>query len=77
MSELKLTCVTAVFNAVKAGNRDRLIRCVESVAKLAVSHEHLIFDGGSSDGTLEILKDLAGRIPTVKIILFRVITPLP
>lgn len=68
MGDLKLTCVTAVFNAVKAGNRDRLIRCVESVAKLAVGHEHLIFDGGSSDGTLEILKDLAGRIPTVKIV---------
>jgi len=29
---MKLTCVTAVFNAIKSGNRENLIRCVESVA---------------------------------------------
>lgn len=32
---MKLTCITAVYNAVAAENRERLIRCVESVATLA------------------------------------------
>ena len=42
---MKLTCVTATFNCIKAGNRERLIRCVESVAKLKTAHEHLVYDG--------------------------------
>ena len=44
---MKLTCVTATFNVIAAGNRDKLIRCVESVAKLKTAHEHLIYDGAS------------------------------
>ena len=39
--DMKLTCVTAAFNCIKAGNRERLIRCIESVAKLKTEHEHL------------------------------------
>ena len=38
---MKLTCVTATFNCIKAGNRERLIRCVE-------------YDGASTDGTVEL-----------------------
>ena len=52
---MKLTCVTATFNCIKAGNRERLIRCVEPVAKLKTEHEHLIYDGASKDGTAELL----------------------
>lgn len=65
---MKLTCVTATFNCVKAGNRERLIRCVESVARLKTEHEHLIYDGASSDGTVELLRDLEARISGVKVV---------
>ena len=64
---MKLTCVTAVFNAVKSGNGKNLVSCIESVAALTVEHEHLIYDGASTDGTVEILRELAKRIPTLKI----------
>ncbi len=65
---LKLTCVTAVFNAISSGNRDSLVRCVESVSKLGTEHEHLIYDGVSKDGTVELLRELAQRTPGLKVV---------
>jgi len=65
---MKLTCVTATFNCIKAGNRDRLIRCVESVAKLKTEHEHLIYDGASTDGTAELLSELEKKTPGLKVV---------
>ena len=58
---MNLTCVTAVYNAIASGNRERLIRCVESVSKLKIEHEHLIYDGASTDGTVELLRGLKQR----------------
>ena len=65
---MKLTCVTATFNCIKAGNRERLIRCVESVAKLKTEHEHLIYDGASTDGTVELLRELEAKTPGLKVV---------
>lgn len=65
---MKLTCVTATFNCIKAGNRERLIRCVESVAKLKTEHEHLIYDGASTDGTADLLRELESITPGLKIV---------
>lgn len=66
--ETKLTCVTAVLNAIRAGNRDRLIRCVESVAALRIPHEYLIYDGMSTDGTVALLRELEARTPDLRVI---------
>lgn len=65
---MKLTCVTATFNCIKSGNRERLIRCVESVAKLKSEHEHLIYDGVSTDGTLDLLHNLAARHSNLRVV---------
>lgn len=65
---MKLTCVTATFNCIKAGNRDQLIRCVESVAKLKTEHEHLIYDGASTDGTADLLRELGAKTPGLKVV---------
>lgn len=65
---MKLTCVTATFNCIKAGNRERLIRCVESVAKLKTAHEHLVYDGASTDGTAELLHELEAKAPGLKVV---------
>lgn len=65
---MKLTCVTATFNCIKAGDRERLIRCVESVAKLKTEHEHLIYDGVSTDGTVELLRELEATTPRLKVV---------
>lgn len=65
---MKLTCVTAVFNAVAAGNRERLIRCVKSVAALKTEHEHLVYDGASTDGTVELLRELEAQTSGLKVV---------
>lgn len=65
---MKLTCVTATFNCIKAGNRERLIRCVDSVAKLKTEHEHLIYDGASKDGTAELLRELEAKTLGLKVV---------
>jgi len=65
---MTLTCVTAVFNAIKLGNRERLVRCVESVAALKTKHEHLIYDGASTDGTVELLRELEVKTPGLKVV---------
>jgi glycosyltransferase involved in cell wall biosynthesis len=46
-----LSVVTPVFNPGAY-----LERCLDSVAALAVDHEHVVVDGGSTDGTVELLR---------------------
>jgi glycosyltransferase involved in cell wall biosynthesis len=65
---MKLTCVTATFNCLKSGSRESLVRCVESVARLGTEHEHLVYDGGSRDGTAELLAELAAKTPGLKVV---------
>lgn len=65
---MKLTCVTATWNAIKAGNRENLIRCVKSIAALGTEHEHLIYDGASTDGTVELLRGLEQTVPGLKVV---------
>ena len=65
---MKLTCVTATFNCIKAGNRESLIRCIKSIAQLKIEHEHLIYDGASTDGTVEILREMEQHITGLKVI---------
>jgi glycosyltransferase involved in cell wall biosynthesis len=45
-----LSVVTPVFNASRF-----LEASLDSVARLTVPHEHLVVDGGSTDGTVELL----------------------
>jgi len=53
-----ITIVVAVFN-----NKNSLGRCIESVNKQTYPHKELIIiDGGSTDGTVEILKNYNDRI---------------
>lgn len=65
---MKLTCVTATFNCIASGNRETLIRCIESVAKLKTEHEHLVYDGASTDGTVELLRELESTTHGLKVI---------
>lgn len=68
MEKTQITIVTATFNAIKAGRQEQLVRCVQSVARLPVRHEHLIIDGASSDGTVEVLRELARSYKDVRIV---------
>ena len=46
-----LSVITPIFNP-----GGFLEACLDSVAALDVDHEHLVIDGGSTDGTLELLR---------------------
>jgi glycosyltransferase involved in cell wall biosynthesis len=57
-----LSVVTATLN-----RRDYLPRCLESVTAQEYPHkEHVVIDGGSTDGTVEILREYAQRYPHLK-----------
>lgn len=52
-----VSIVTATYNLVKAGRSEDIIRCLEAVHQQDYpSVEHLIIDGGSTDGTLDLLR---------------------
>jgi glycosyltransferase involved in cell wall biosynthesis len=46
-----LSVVTPVFNSIRY-----LPSALHSVAQLTVPHEHIVVDGGSSDGTVDLLR---------------------
>jgi len=55
---MKISIITAVYN-----NEQTIRYCIESL--LAQSHpaiEYIVVDGGSTDGTIEIIKSYAGKI---------------
>ena len=61
-----MTVVTVVLRAVESGRREAFVRCLVSVqSQEGVRIEHVIVDGGSSDGTLELLRTVPCRHPLV------------
>lgn len=55
---LKISIITVCFNTVQ-----QIRHTIESVAGQTYPNiEHIIIDGGSTDGTVEILKEYAGKI---------------
>jgi glycosyltransferase involved in cell wall biosynthesis len=59
---LKISVVTATLN-----RSDFLPRCIEGVARQSYPNkEHLIIDGGSTDGTIDLLKSYAGQYSHVR-----------
>ncbi len=58
----KISAVTATYN-----RGDFLPRCIESVAGQPYPYkEHVIVDGGSTDGTVDIIKAYAAKYPHIK-----------
>jgi len=60
--DLKISIVTATFN-----RKDFLPRCLEAVASQAYPHkEHIIIDGGSTDGALQLLEEYSNRYQHIR-----------
>lgn len=61
----KISIITVIFNPIKNGRRETLLQAVDSVYNQDYANkEHIIIDGNSSDGTVELLQELkaSGKI---------------
>lgn len=58
-SSPKITVATVTLNAIRSGRKQYLRQCIESVHRQRYSGEieHLVIDGASDDGTLEMLEE--------------------
>ena len=56
-----VTVITITYNCLTAGRRESLIQCIESVKAQSYENiEHIIIDGASTDGTLDLIKSFEG-----------------
>lgn len=57
-----VTIITATFNLIKANRKETFIQMVKSVQEQTYKNiEHIIVDGGSKDGTIELIESLGLR----------------
>lgn len=57
-----VTVVTVTYNLIKSGRKEYFRQCVESVHSQSYENiEHLIIDGGSNDGSVELIKEYADK----------------
>ncbi len=55
---MKISVITIVFN-----NKESIAQCIESVlAQTYMNIEHVVIDGGSTDGTLEVIKEFQDKL---------------
>lgn len=60
-----ISIITATKNIIADGRKEMLRRCIASVSSLDC--EHIICDGGSSDGTVDFVKSLAFNFPKLRL----------
>ena len=58
-----ISLITVCYNA-----KDHIGKCLQSIAESrgCTDYEHIIIDGGSSDGTIDIIKEYACKYPNVR-----------
>lgn len=57
-----ITVITVTYNLIQAGRESLFRECIESVHNQSYKNiEHLIVDGASNDGTIELIKEFADK----------------
>ena len=58
----KVSVVTITFNLLKAGREKSFVQCLESVHNQTYKNiEHWVIDGGSTDGTVDLIQQYAKK----------------
>lgn len=58
----RITIITSTFNLIKAGRKETFLQCLESVHNQKYkNYEHIIIDGASTDGTIDILEEYQNK----------------
>lgn len=58
----KITVITVTYNLINAGRENNFRQCIESVQNQTYKNiEHIIIDGASNDGTLDLIKEYADK----------------
>ena len=64
-----VTVVTVVFNAIEGGRGEMLRQCLDSVqSQRGVAVEHLIVDGASKDGTVDMVRGYDNRSAGIRLL---------
>lgn len=59
ISNVKLSIITPTLNLIRGRRKDTFLQCLESIkCQEFTDYEHLVIDGGSTDGTIQLLKKL-------------------
>lgn len=66
-AEPLVSVVTVCFNPLKDGRKELFIKNLDSVQKQACDVEHLIIDGASTDGTLDLVRDYANQFHEIRL----------
>lgn len=62
INNAKVTIVTVSYNIIEANREDVFNKCIESVQNQTYKNiEHIIIDGGSKDGSVELIKKYADK----------------
>lgn len=57
-----ITIITVVYNAIKADRLECFMQCIESVHDQSYENiEHIIVDGGSDDGTIQLIQEYENK----------------
>lgn len=67
-NKFDFSVITIVFQLKKANRMELFRRAYDSVhAQTNKNFEHIIYDGGSQDGSLEMIREIVGDAPNVRI----------
>lgn len=65
---IDVSVITVVYNIIKDGRREMFLQCLESVQmQKGVNVEHIIVDGASADGTLDLVKSFVNSSHELRI----------
>ena len=68
----EISVITVVYNLIENNRKETFLQCLDSVQEQqGVNMEHVIIDGGSTDGTMELIKEYPNKHITIRCLSLR------